>query len=154
MPAWIQQCCRLCSRRLSKPSENVGPQGCVFETLLLADWRQQSQFSSHDTRQVAALSPLRTPSKLFSFTSFAPTGTKAQCVRGGGEYDNSQSGKSEVCGFLGRISAGGHVPHMCEIAYVQVCDKICGCFGKCECSDDPCMHSCLNTLQPRQIETG
>lgn len=75
-------CCRLCFRRLSKPSEKVGPQGCVFNTLLLADWRQQSQFSSHDTRQVAALSLLRTPSKLFSFTSFAPTGTKAQCAEG------------------------------------------------------------------------
>lgn len=147
---------RLCSRTLGKPSERVGgPQGCVFSTLLLADWRQQSRFSSHDTRQVAALSLLRTPSKPVSSSSFAPTGTKAHRAEGGESVDdNSECGKREVWGFLERISAGGHVLSACEIAYVQVCDKICGCFGECERSDDPCMHSHLNTLQPRQIETG
>lgn len=35
-------------------------------------------------------------------------------------------GKSEVWGFLERISAGGHVLSEYEIAYMQVCDKICG----------------------------
>lgn len=42
------------------------------------------------------------------------------------EDDNSQCGKSEVWGFLQRISAGGHVLSEYEIAYMQVCDKICG----------------------------
>lgn len=145
-------CCCMCSPRLSNSSKIIGPQGCVFDTLSLADWRQQSQFSSHDIRQVAALSLLRTPSKLFSSTSFAPTGTKAQCAEG--ESARMITPSVEKVRFLERISAGGHVARVCEIPYVQVCDKICGCFGECERSDDPCMHSCLNTLQPRQIETG
>lgn len=41
----------------------------------------------------------------------------------------------------------------CEIAYMQVCDKILAVLENV-CSDDPCMHPHLNTLQPRRIETG
>lgn len=93
-------CCRLCSGRLSKPREKVGPQSCVFNTLSLADWRQQSQFSSHDTRQVVALSLLHTPSKLFSSTSFAPTGTKAQCAEGErAKMITPSVGKARFVGF-------------------------------------------------------
>lgn len=67
-------------------------------------------------------------------------------------------GKARFWGLLERlakgISVGAHVLSVCVRLHTCRCVTKSVLVRECECSDDPCMHTRLNTLQPLWIEMG